>query len=434
MIRFSRIVLFIAVIATFSVKVYSQRGADTSKYYLLRPLQIFDGKVMLRNTWVLVKNNMIKEIGSPGTFFFPANTTIIDMPNQTLMPGLIDGYTHLFLHPFIEASWEDQVLKETKSERVLRAANNAKATLLAGFTTIRDMGTMGADFEDVGLSQSIDKGIIPGPRMLIATKAISASGGYSTTDFSTDIDAPKGSAEADGRDAILKEVRSQIGAGANQIYVYCESIGNPQDPPTATYTEDELKLIVDVAKSAQREVVADASTVEAITRAVNAGIKFITHADDCTPELLRLMRLRSVVLYPTLAHNEILAAKKGWKRGIDADPEKIRKKKEMITNALDIGVPICFGSDAGGAVVHGKNYLEMELMADYGMSNADVLRSATSGNADLFGLSSKVGRVRVGLLADLVAVDGDPTNDVSKVEQMRFVMKDGVIYKNDLNR
>jgi len=234
MMKFLRVSFLVICIFFFSYKSDAGPNVDTSKYYLIRPLQIFDGKSMLRNTWILVKNNVIKEMGAPGTFFFPANCIIIDMPNQTLMPGLIDGYTHLFLHPFTEASWQDQILKESRSERVLRAANNAKSTLMSGVTTIRDMGTLGAGFEDVGLQQSVDKGIIPGPRMLIATKALTASGGYSSTEFTTDIDAPKGAAEADGKDAILKEVRSQIAEGANQIYVYCESIGSSQDAPTAT--------------------------------------------------------------------------------------------------------------------------------------------------------------------------------------------------------
>jgi imidazolonepropionase-like amidohydrolase len=417
-------------------QAYSQpkNAADTSKYYLLRPLQIFDGEEMVKNAWVLVKNNVIKEVGAPGSFNFPSNCVIIDMPNQTLLPGLIDGYTHLFLHPYSEVSWGDQILKESRSERVLRAAANAKTTLLAGFTTIRDMGTVGADFEDVGLRRSIEKGIIIGPRLLIATRGIIASGVYTSKDLANESDVPKGAIEADGKDALLKEVRTEAGAGADVIYVYSETIPTKTVPAMATFTKDELKVIVDLAKTAQIQVAAETNTQDGIKRAVNAGITNIMHADDCTLDLLKLMKLRGTSIYPALANNELLTISSGWKRGIDPDPDNIQNKKQTIDDAIRLGVNICFGSDAGGIVAHGKNYLEMELMADYGMNNIDVLRSATSGNADLFNLSSKVGRIKQGLLADLIAVDGDPTKDVSKIEQLRFVMKDGVVYKDNLDQ
>ncbi|UAY53557.1 amidohydrolase family protein [Ferruginibacter albus] len=423
------------IVCSYSVQAQSFSANDTSKSYLIRPLQIFDGKEMLRNTWILVKGNMIKAVGAPGSFNFPANCVIIDMPNQTLMPGLIDGFTHLFLHPFTEASWENQVLKEPKAERVLRAAANARTTLMAGFTTIRDMGTMGADFEDVGLQRSIEKNVIAGPRLLIATRGLVASGNYNSADFAAQDDAPKLAAEADGKDGILKEVRTQIGAGANVIFAYGETNPVKGASVSATYTSEELKLMVEVAKGAQRQVAVDANNPEAVTRAVNAGIGYIMHANNCGDNELRLMKLRGTCVYPALATNELVAQSiSPWKRGIDRDPAIISKKKAFIDNAVKQGVTIGFGSDAGGIVVHGKNYLELEFMADYGMSNIDVLKAATSGNADLFDMSSKIGRVRQGLLADLIAVDGDPSKDVSKIEQIRFVMKDGVIYKNDLNK
>ncbi|MEP6675239.1 MAG: amidohydrolase family protein [Ferruginibacter sp.] len=406
---------------------------DTGKYYLLRPLQIFDGKDIKRNTWVLVKNNIIKAMGPSGSFEFPSSAVIIDMPNQTLLPGLIDGHTHLFLHSYTEASWDDQVLKESKAERVLRAANGAKATLLSGFTTIRDMGTQGAGYEDVGLQQSIEKQVTPGPRMLIATRALAASGVYGSKDFASEQEAPKGAAEADGRDAIIKEVRTQMGSGADVIYVYCESRPIKNYPSTATFTEDELRLIVELVKSANKQVVASASTPEGIKRAINAGVKFIVHADNANADLFKQMKLKDVTIFPTIAHTEASSGR-NWKRGIDKDPERVRQKKETFAMALKAGVTIGFASDASGAIVHGKNYLELELMADYGMDNLQVLRAATSGNADMFEISDRVGRILTGLNADLIAVDGDPSKDISKIEQIKFVMKDGVIYRNELDK
>jgi len=433
--NFLRYAAILACIAFFGQTTFSQQSSqtnDTSKVYLLRPYQIFDGKQVLKNTWVLIKGNEIREVGPAGSFFFPSNTVIIDMPNQTLLPGLIDGHTHLFLHLYNEASWESQLLTESSAERVLRAAANAKKALMSGFTTVVDMGTLGVGYEDVGIQESIDKGVVVGPRMLIATRAIAASGGYSARQFANETDAPKAAAEADGKDAILKEVRSQIGAGADVIYVYCESFASKGVPSTATYTVEELKLIVELAQSANKLVIANASTPEGIQRAIDAGITFISHLDDCTPEELKEIKAKNITICPTVAHNEVSAIFYGWKRGIDKDPPRIKKKKELIDQAVKLGINICFGSDAGGVLAHGKNYLEMELLADYGMNNIDVLKAATSGNADIFDLSAKVGRVRQGLLADLIAVDGDPTKDVSRIEQLKFIMKDGVIYKNDL--
>jgi imidazolonepropionase-like amidohydrolase len=430
--NFLRFAALLTCIFFTGQKVFSQQAqstnGDTSKYYLLRPYQIFDGKDVLKNTWVLIKGNEITNMGAAGSFYFPSNTVIIDMPNQTLLPGLIDGHTHLFLHLYNETSWDNQLQGESTAERVLRAAANARKALMAGFTTVVDMGTLGAGYSDVGIQQSIEKGVVVGPRMLIATRGIAASGGYSP------VEIPKGAAEADGKDAILKEMRTQIGSGANIIYVYCESFGSKGIPSTPTYTVEELKLIVDLAQSANKLVIANASTPEGIQRAIDAGITFITHLDNCTPELLKEIKQKNITICPTIAHNEVSAVYYGWKRGIDKDPERIKNKKLLIANAVKLGVNICFGSDAGGVVAHGKNYLEMELLADYGMNNMDVLKAATSGNADIFDLSGKVGRVRQGLLADLIAVDGDPTKDVSRIEQLRFIMKDGVIYKNDLDK
>ena len=432
-----RYAFFFTCIILLGQKVLSQQLPlmnDTTKWTLLRPYQVFDGKKIQKNTWVLIKGDMIKYVGRAGSFVVPANTVIIDMPNQTLLPGLIDGHTHLFLHSFNETPWENQVLRESPAERVLRAAANAKKELMAGFTTVVDMGTQGAGYVDVGLQESIDKGVVVGPRMLVATRAIAASGGYSTKEFADETETPKRAAEADGKDAILKEIRSQIGAGANIIYIYCETVPTKDEPATATYTAEELGLIVQLANSAQRLVVANATTPEGIQRAIDAGITLITNLDNCTPDILKSIKASNITICPTIAHDEISAVASGWKRGIDEDPKRILQNKLLISNAVKLGVNICFGSDAGGILAHGKNYQEMELLVDYGMDNMDVLKAATSDNADLFRLSDKVGRIKEGLMADLIAVDGDPTKDVSRIEQLRFIMKDGVIYKNELEK
>jgi len=417
---------FILLISIFFVNhSFSQQ---TDKYILLKPDRVFDGETMQSGWVVLVKNNKIEQAGAM-MFKLPAGTEIVELKGMTLLPGLIEGHSHLFLHPYNETSWNDQVLKESRAERTVRAVNHAKATLMAGFTTVRDLGTEGAMYDDVGLKESIEKGLIPGPRMIISTRAIVATGSYGPK-LSTDNESIKGAAEADGGDVLIKEIRTQIGKGADFIKIYADYRWGVNKDAQPTFTLDELKKAVEVIQSSGRKLVVHAVTAEAMKRAILAGVSTIEHGDKGTEEVFKLMKEKGVALCPTLSAGESILQYDGWKKGVDTEPQRITEKKKSFQLALRSGVTICMGGDVG-VFAHGDNAKEMELMVEYGMKPIDVLKSATSINADVFGYGNKIGRIKKDLFADIIAVEGDPSNDIKNIRKIKLVMKDGLVYRKE---
>ncbi len=413
------------LLSAFSGQLSAQTPSKDT-YKLLKPDRVFDGEKMHEGWQVLVKNDKIEAAGA--SINLPPNTQVIELKGTTLLPGLIEGHSHLFLHPYNETSWNDQVLKESRVERIARATVHAEKTLLAGFTTVRDLGTEGAEYDDVGLKQAIEKNVIPGPRMIIATKAIVATGSYGPKELSYEITTPIGAAEADGMDALIKEVRTQIGKGADVIKVYADYRWGAKKEAQPTFTVDELKKIVEVAGSSGRPVVAHASTPEGIRRAALAGVSTIEHGDDATPEVYRLMKKNNVAFCPTLAAGDAISQYRGWKKGTDAEPERIKAKRKSFADALKADVTIVMGGDVG-VCTHGDNAREMEILVDYGMKPIEVLQSATSVNADVFKINDTVGRIKTGLLADIIAVSGDPSKSISDVRNVKLVMKGGTVYK-----
>ena len=400
--------------------------ATPNVYTLLKPDRVFDGQQMHAGWWVLVKGNVITAVGEPASITPPPSTKIMELKGTTLMPGMIEGHSHLFLHPYNEVSWNDQVLTESRAERTARAVVHAKATLLAGFTTVRDLGTEGAGYDDVGLKIAINKGIIPGPRMLVATRAIVATGSYGPKVLVSEADVLKGAEEADGLDGITRIVRSQIGHGADVVKIYADYRWGLDESAQPTFTLDELKTAVEVAKSSGRMLVVHSGTTGGMRRSIMAGVNTIEHGDGGTPELFKLMKEKGIALCPTLAATEAIQSYKGWRKGIDANPAAVIQKHDIFTEALKAGVTICMGGDVG-VFTHGDNAREMVLMAEYGMKPLDVLRAATSVNAGTFGLKN-LGNIKTGYLADLVAVSGNPADDIKAVTHIYLVMKDGVIY------
>lgn len=401
--------------------------SQTDSIYLLKPDRVFDGEQMHTNWVVLVQKNKIVQAG-PLNFKLPAATRIIELKGTTLLPGLIEGHSHLFLHPYDEVSWNDQVIKESRAERTARAVNHAKATLLAGFTTVRDLGTEGAAFDDVGLKTAIEKGIIPGPRMIVATKAIVAKGSYGPNFNNPDIDLPQGAAEVFGKENLVNETLTQIGKGADVIKLYADYRWGKGGTAAPTFSVEEIAAVTQIAKSSGRKTVAHASTTEGMRRAVFGGVSTIEHGDEGTEEIFKLMKEKGVAFCATLAAGDAVLQYNGWKKGIDAEPARITAKKKSFQAALKSGVAICMGGDVG-VYTHGDNAREMELMAEYGMKPIDILRSATSVNADVFGYANEFGRIKKDLLADLVAVNGDPSKIIKDIRNVLFVMKEGVIYK-----
>jgi imidazolonepropionase-like amidohydrolase len=421
MILIKRIIILI--ISCIPVFAFSQISPDS--VYVLQPERVFDGEQMHEGWQVVIKDNKIEFAGILNVQ--PSKAKIIVLKGYTLLPGLIEGHSHLFLHPYNETAWNDQVLKESRAERIARATVHAKQTLFAGFTTIRDLGTEGAGYDDVGLKQAIEKGIVPGPRMLVATRAIVATGSYGPKELSNDIDSPKGAAEADGTDALIKEVRTQIGKGADVIKIYADYRWGVNKESMPTFTIDELKKVVEVASSSGRIVVVHATTIEGMRRAIAAGVTTIEHGDNGTQEIFNLMKQKNIALCPTLASGDAIEQYNGWHKGTDAEPERIHQKHVSFMEALKAGVTICMGGDVG-VFPHGDNAREMEMMVEYGMKPLNVLQSATSVNADVFKISDKVGRIKAGLFADILVVAGDPSKNIHDIRNIKLLMKNGVIY------
>lgn len=396
-----------------------------SQVLVLSGAKVLDasGTRFLEGRSVVVREGRISAIVPTHDASIGADAKTLDLTGLWLIPGMIDLHSHLLLRPYDEMNWTDQVLRESLELRTIRAVNAARVTLESGFTTIRDLGTEGAAYADVAIRDAIAGGLIRGPRVFAATRALVATGCYGPAGFDPRWNMPVGAQVADGVAGVRRAVREQISGGADWIKVYADYRRRPGGAVSPTFSVEELRAIVDEAESAGLPVAAHAVTDEAIRRAVLAGADTIEHGTDVSAETLKLMRDRGVVLCPTLAASEAMARYSGWKPGEDDHP-RIEDSKKMFRRALDSGVTIACGSDVG-VFAHGESSRELRLMVEYGMSSKAALAAATYVAARVLGREDDLGRVAENYIADLVALPLDPFADISATGQAVLVMKDG---------
>ena len=396
--------------------------------------KLIDGKSdqPVENAVVLIEGKFIVKVGKGVSI--PTEAEVIDLSNSTVLPGLIDSHTHLLLH---SGSYEDQLLKESIPYRAILGTVAAKKTLEAGFTTVRDVETEGAMYDDVALRNAINDGHIPGPRIQASTRALSITGGYAPYGYSPDVDVPYGVQVADGVDGVRRAVREQIRYGADVIKIYADSryrrrvadslVGSP------TFTDDEMKAIVEEAEKVGVHVCAHAYTSEAAQRAVRAGVRSIEHGLYLNDETFKLMKQKGVYWVPTLIAYYM------WAKDTTNSPEvkkmveySVQRHKETFQRALKADVRIAFGTDMYNP--HGDGAKEFRLMVDYGMDPMKVIQSATSMAARLLDWEKDIGTIEEKKYADIIAVSGDPLKDITLLEHVSFVMKDGIIHKHTTNR
>jgi imidazolonepropionase-like amidohydrolase len=383
------------------------------------------GKVTTHRS-IVVRGDTIEAVLPPGETG-PAGARVLDLERWTCLPGLIDAHTHTFLQP---GDYDVQLLKQSLPRRTLQAAAAARTLLMAGFTTIRDLETEGALYGDADLRDAIADGIVPGPRMQVATRAISTTGNYALLGYAPEVMVPKGVQIADGADGMRKAVREQIQFGADWIKVYGDyRVFKPTGEIVdlrVTMTEEEMRALVDEAARRHRPVAAHCYDDDAARQAIRSGVRSIEHGLSLDETTFRMMKEKGVYYCPTLNAYRTSSEEHptpAWKAVVDGHRESFR-------TAVRLGVRLASGSDAGD-FPHGDAARELELMVEYGLAPIDALRAATLTDAELLSWSDRVGEVTAGRLADIIAVEGDPTRDIASVRRVRFVMKGGLVARHD---
>lgn len=419
------------ILSLLMATISSLAGQTPSKVIAMRCGSLFDGRAdtSRKNMVIVVDGGKIKEVGASA----PAGAEVIDLSRETCLAGLIDTHTHILLQGDITAAdYDDQLLKQSPEYRTILATVNVRRALEYGFTSLRDLETEGAGYADVDVKTAINTGVIPGPRMQVATRAMDVTGAYPLTGYAPNVPVPHGVQVVDGADNARQAVREQISHGADWIKVYSDrsyrvlEYGVLDDIPT--FTLDELRAIVDEAHRERHKVASHAMALHGVHNSVEAGVDTIEHGNYIAEEDLKTMASRGIFYVPTIYVGEYVAQRRAAE-GAPVWVKMIQIHEDTFRRAMKAGVKIAFGTDAGGFDWKVNPAKEFSSMVTFGMTPAQAIRSATVTAAELMGMQDSLGTIEAGKLADIVAVPGDPLADVAVMEKVDFVMKGGVVFK-----
>jgi imidazolonepropionase-like amidohydrolase len=416
-----------------------QRGASPKTKYVITAGRLIDTRAgrVLTDQRIVIEGERISRVGPAAQIEAPADAARIDLTHATVLPGLIDAHTHILLQGDItQAEYDEQLLKESIPLRTIRATVAAKTGLMNGFTAMRDLETEGAMYADVDVKKAINRGIIPGPRMFVATRALSATGMYPLLGYSWELKVPEGVQIVDGPDEIRKAVREQVKHGADWIKFYCDRRYYLKDGKLRSrvnFTEEEIKAIVDEAHRLERRVAAHAIGRDGILAALKAGADSIEHGDGLDEELIEIMVHQGTYWCPTIyvgvyvAEGRAAAGAPVWKTMVDLE-------RQAFGLAVKRGVKIAYGTDAGGYAWTENQAKEFSYMVRYGQTPMQAIQSATTVAAELLQAEKDLGAIEPGKYADIVAVSRDPLQEISELEHVRFVMKGGRVVKDELSQ
>lgn len=422
---------FLLVLCTVAV-LRSGAQAASDHPLLLEPARVWTAGEPVHSGWVvLIEGGQIKAAGPKLSVTAPPDAEHIALPGMTVLPGLMDLHSHIFLHPYNEKLWDQQVLTEPPMYRAVLATKHAEDTLMAGFTTLRDLGTEGAGFGDVAIKRAIQEGVIPGPRLWVATRASVATGAYgpAVRNYRPDISLPQGAQECTGAAECVAAVREQAARGADWIKIYADYRTGPDGQTRPAFTQEEMNAMVAAAHDSGRPVAVHAQSDEGMRRAALAGVDTIEHGFYGTEATFRLMAEKHIAFMPTLTASEAYGIYfEHYVPGTSRPTDEMQAAAHAFELARKAGVTIGCGSDVG-VFKHGENWREIAWMVRDGMTPVEALTAATATDASVVGMSKQLGGIHPGMLADVIAVEGDPTQNIEATKEVRLVIKDGVVYR-----